>query len=402
MNRNFRISGAGCTLVDYLYQPVDFSSDNFKCFLSRSSGDGGLTPGKLVFSDEFKNFIGNDYLEARNQITGGISPVAVNIGGPSIVPLIHVAQILYNLPVEVKFYACRGNDDGGSYIERMVAKTPVKLGYFKIGTQYTPFTDVLSDPGYDNGNGERIFINNIGAAGELMPEDLDDSFFESDIIVFGGTALVPNIHNHLGTLLQKAKMNDAITIVNTVYDFLNERKNPLKPWPLGESIDTYAFIDLLIADMEEALRLSGKGNAAEALQFFKSSGVGATIITHGSNPIHFYANHPRFGIIQPKTLPVSALVKLQLKQNIEANGDTTGCGDNFAGGLIAAIAKQCITASCNLIDFQNAIALGVVSGGFACFYHGGTFWENHSGQKAALIEPYLENYLSQISKNLAE
>jgi sugar/nucleoside kinase (ribokinase family) len=397
MSKNFRISGTGCTLVDYLYKPVDFSSQRFHPYLSKSPGDGGLSPGKLVFREEFQQFTGSDYLKARDKITGNLPPVAINIGGPSVVSLIHAAQLTQQLPVEVWFYATRGADEGGKFIEEMLAKTPLKRGLLKIGSQYTPFTDVLSDPAYDTGNGERIFINNIGSAWEMMSSDLDENFFTSNITVFGGTALVPNIHNHLGSLLKKAREKNAITVVNTVYDFLNERKNPAQIWPLGESAETYKYIDLLIADMEEAIRLSGTSTATDALAFFKSSGVGAAIITHGSNPVHFYAGQPLWGNINADSMPVSEAVRQKLREDPAGNGDTTGCGDNFAGGVIASIASQSVASPHSQPDLRTAIAWGVVSGGFACFYTGGTYFEKYAGEKLAGILPYYESYKRQIS-----
>lgn len=394
-NKLFKISGTGCTLVDYLYTPVDFNDAGFKKYLSQSPGDGGLSPGKLVFKEEFDKFSGEAYLEVRNTITKGKEPVAMNIGGPSIVSLIHAAQILQGWNAEVDFFACKGNDKGGAFIENKLAGTPLKVGKFKTGNYYTPFTDVLSDPDFDHGNGERIFINNIGAAWELMPTDLDASFFESDMVVFGGTALVPNIHSALGELLLKAKANNAITVVNTVYDFLSEKHDPSKPWPLGKSVETYKSIDLLITDMEEGLRLSGKADIDSAIDFFQSTGVGAVIITHGSNTIHYFSNSLLFGIICRSTLPVSGKVLKEIKQFPERVGDTTGCGDNFVGGVIASIAKQLIANQEKTVSLPAAIALGVASGGFACFYNGGTFYEEYPGQKIELLNPYFQEYLAE-------
>ena len=189
--RRFKISGTGCTLIDYLYSPVSFEDTEFAKYLSKTPGDGGLSPGKLVFKEEFDKYSGENYLQVRDVITKSNEPVAVNIGGPSIVSLIHASQLLSDFPVEVNFYACRGNDKGGGFIEEMLRKTQVKTGNFKIGTNYTPFTDVLSDPSFDHGHGERIFINNIGAAWEMTPDDLDDSFFASDLVVFGGNGIGP-------------------------------------------------------------------------------------------------------------------------------------------------------------------------------------------------------------------
>jgi sugar/nucleoside kinase (ribokinase family) len=394
--KQFKISGTGCTLVDYLYSPVDFNDPVFKKYLSKSPGDGGLSPGKLVFKEEFDKFSGEEYLQVRDEITKGSKPIALNIGGPSIVTLIHAAQMLHGFPAEVDFYACKGNDPVGIFIEKELAETPLKIGVFKTGTFYTPFTDVLSDPDFDNGSGERIFINNIGAAWEMLPKDLNESFFANDMVVFGGTALVPNIHSNLDELLLKAKSKNAITVVNTVYDFLNEKRAPLKPWPMGKSEETYKSIDLLLTDMEEALRLSGTKDIKEALCYFEGIGVGAVIITHGSNSLHYFSNNKLFGTIQHTLMPVSERVVRELIEEPLRKGDTTGCGDNFAGGVIASIAIQLLANPADKVDLRKAVALGVASGGFACFYNGGTFKEEFHGQKKGLIQAYYKDYMSQI------
>jgi sugar/nucleoside kinase (ribokinase family) len=397
-NRTVRISGTGSALVDYLYKPVNFTGENFKRFLSVNPGDGGLSPGKLVFRDEFEKFSGEDYLKVRKEITHGNPPVTLNIGGPSIVSLIHAAQMLTGTNAEVCFYGSKGTDKEAAFIDENIQRTPLKIGKYKISDKNTPFTDVLSDPNYDQGLGERIFINNIGAAWDLFPDDLDEAFFESDMVVFGGTALVPNIHQSLTELLKKAKEKKAITIVNTVYDFLNEKKNPNLPWPLGSSQETYQYIDLLITDREEALRLSGQETMEDALSFFKETGVGGIIITNGANPLYFAYNSSLFGSSEG-VRPVSEKVREMMIQHPEKVGDTTGCGDNFVGGVIASIAQQLLEHSSQQIDLDKAIALGVASGGYACFYHGGTFFEKEPGEKKREIESLYNEYLIQLQKN---
>jgi sugar/nucleoside kinase (ribokinase family) len=394
-NKEFKISGTGCALVDYLYQPVSFTGEIFRRYQSQRPGDGGLFPGKLVFKDDFERFSDEGYLQVRGQMTQGRPPVTLNVGGPSIVSLIHTAQMLEGFPVKVVFYGSKGRDEGASYLDEQLKRTPLQIGTYKISEQYTPFTDVLSDPDYDHGHGERVFINNIGAAWDLYPEDLDDAFFESDMVVFGGTALVPHIHKSLLELLRKAKEKGSITVVNTVYDSLNEQKNPGKAWPLGASPETYQSIDLLITDMEEALCLSGQTTIDDALSFFKKSGVGAVIVTYGAQPLYYFSDSPLFGVSKGMR-PVSEKVCKALQESTERTGDTTGCGDNFAGGVIASVAHQRINRPHKQVDLDEAIALGTASGGYACFYYGGTFYEEYAGQKRDLIAPYYEEYLQQI------
>lgn len=397
----FKISGIGCALVDYLYKPINFSNPKTKKYFSKISGDGGLAPGKLVFKEEFEKFVGESYLDARALITNEMDPVTINIGGPSIVSLIHAAQMLKSSTVDVFFYGSRGADQAGLYMEEQILKTPLKTGKYIQSELYTPFTDVLSDPSYDKGNGERIFINNVGAAWDLLSKDIDEVFYDSDIVVFGGTALVPNIHAHLTQLLKKAKDRGAITVVNTVYDFLNEKANPDKAWPLGNSNRSYIYTDLLITDMEEALRLSNTKRVDDAVKFFKFSGLGSLIITHNSNPIYYYADNFLFANVPLRTMPVSARVSSELQTDEGKCGDTTGCGDNFVGGVISSIAAQLIENPGSKINLENAIAMGVASGGYACFYNGGTYYESFDGQKKGIVDQYYNDYLVQIglSKN---
>ena len=39
---------------------------------------------------------------------------------------------------------------------------------------------------------------------------------------------------------------------------------------------------------------------------------------------------------------------------------------------------------------------GIVSGGFTCFYMGGTYFEEKTGEKRSKLEPYYEDYRKQI------
>jgi sugar/nucleoside kinase (ribokinase family) len=393
MDKTIKISGTGCALVDYLYKPVDFSSKAITPYLSVKAGDGGLTPGKLVFTEELELFAHEKYLSMRDNVVNHKKPVALNIGGPSIVSLIHAAQLLHNQPAEIRFWGCKGKDEGSIFLDEKLRETPLKIGKYKKGKSHTPFTDVFSDPDFDQGNGERIFVNNIGAAWEFLPSDLDESFFDANIVVFGGTALVPAIHDHLTELLREAKEKGCITIVNTVYDFRNEKANPDRRWPMGKSDDSYSLIDLLITDNEEAQRLSGERNIQQAIRFFLDKKVSSLIITNGSKNIYAFSDGQFCKALELTEYPVSEKVSEELKSN--TTGDTTGCGDNFAGGVIASLAAQ-LHSGIQLPNLTEACCWGVVSGGYTCFYIGGTYLEDFSGEKLQKLNPYYELYKKQL------
>lgn len=383
----FRIAGTGCSLLDIIYAQVDFGSPSFAPYRSRLPGDGGLKPGKLVFTEDFERFSGQPCLEALGVITGGRAPHATNIGGPGVVALINAVQLLDPARFDVRFVGSIGADELGAQLRRQLARTPLDTSSYLEKPGTTPFTYVLSDPGHGAG-GERTFVNNIGTAWSLGPDDLDSEFFRADLALFGGTGLVPPLHDALDTLLPRAKNAGAFTVVTTVYDFRNQRRDPAGPWPLGASAASYAATDLLIADREEALRLSGQTSVSAAVAWFRARSVGAVVVTDGMNDIEAAAGS-RFVPLGTGRFPVSRSVVAELAAHPERKGDTTGCGDNFAGGVVTALAQQ-LEAGRKPLDLGEAIAWGAACGGLACFHMGGVFTEERLGQKLARVKACLE------------
>ena len=93
MSPKIIVSGVGCCLVDLLFNNIDFGSEIIRPFLSKTRGDGGLTPGHLVFQEEFEKYSKDSFPNVLNKITGGRTHDKINIGGPSIVSLINTAQL---------------------------------------------------------------------------------------------------------------------------------------------------------------------------------------------------------------------------------------------------------------------------------------------------------------------
>ena len=386
------ISGTGCALADFLYTGVRFDSPQFRKHLSKQPGDGGLNPGKLVFTEELEKFSGISYTNILNEISGNSVPDRLNVGGPGLVPFIHASQMLDNEYYDLRFYGSLGNDSTADKILEMVRKTPLNIScYRKRSGKPTSFTDVLSDSEYADGHGERTFINSIGAAWDFAPAMLDDDFFDSQIICFGGTALVPQIHDNLTELLKRSRQKDGITVVNTVFDFRNEKKDPNKPWPLITGDSDFRLIDVLIVDSEEAMRISGQSDLTSAAGYFIQKGISSLFITNGASDIIVYSDGRLFGKLDMKFFPVSDKVTSELR----SKGDTTGCGDNFAGGIITSLALQ-LNCERGRFDLISALSWAVASGGFTCSYIGGTFFESYPGEKLKKIEEFRNDYLKQI------
>lgn len=394
MKTPITISGTGCCLVDQIYPDIDFSDQNVSKYMSRSKGDGGLHPGRLVFSEQFESYAGADLQSAVDQMTRNRSKPTFNVGGPSIVALIHAAQLLQDSHAEIRFFGARGNDGAGEFLHAKLEQTPVNHEKLRVIEGSTPSTIVLSDPAYNNGHGERMFINNIGASWNFGPQDLDERFFESDIVVFGGTALVPGLHDGLTELLKRSKSTGCITVVNTVYDFRSELQKPGQRWHLGKTDHSYKYIDLLIMDREEAMHLSGEKGIFEAGKFFTEKGVSSFIITNGTENTTCFSDGRLFKPVSYEHFPVSADLIRDLKDF--RGGDTTGCGDNFVGGVLASMAWQ-LQEEKEKQDLTECISWGTVSGGYCCFHVGGTLIEMEPGEKLELIRPYFDRYNTRIN-----
>jgi len=386
------VSVTGCGLGDFLYKNVNFLSPAFHKYKSLETGDGGLTPGKLVFTEELEKFSKKSFRKILDEITGSKQYDTFNIGGPALVSFIAASQLLYNHKVEMQYYGVLGNDEKGSAMMKLLNQLSLNMEHYEVFEGDTPYTDVLSDPNFNNGRGERTFINNIGCAAQFSSDCLDGNFWKADMIVFGGTALVPHIHAELTNLLVKAKTLGAMTVVNTVYDFPNEKRNPDKPWPLGDTMQSLPLIDLLIMDYEESKHISGSLNLPQVIDFFKVNGSNAFIITRGSEPSYIFSSGFVFASVDTQ-LEICSWIADDFIQNPHLKGDTTGCGDNFAGGVIASIITQIIDNN-QPLSLLTAAQWGTVSGGLACYHVGGTYFEEYPGQKQELTAKMMQKYLS--------
>ncbi len=394
------VAAVGCSLADYLYTDIDFNSDVFRKYQSRVEGDGGLSPGHLVFAGDLAKFADSDFQTIINEITGGKPFTAFNLGGPAIVALINAAQLLHGAPVKFSFFGALGRDATAGRMLEIIQRTPVRIEHYQKVSGESPCTDVLSDPNYANGKGERTFINNIGACWNYTPDMLDKSFFDADILFFGATALTPGIHDHLTALLARGKAVDTINIVTTVFDFRNEKDHPGRPWPLGESNDSFRMIDLLVMDWDEALKISGKNHFDDAFKFFIDQGVKTLIVTHGAHDFYAWSSGKLFEPLEMTAYPVCALADQIMLENPASRGDTTGCGDNFAGGVLASVAAQIAAGKKpGELKMIDACARGAASGGFACFSIGGVYREPSPGDKQAQIERFYQSYLEQLGQS---
>ncbi len=383
--------------MDFLYTGADFSSPAFASLVSREPGDGGLNIGGLVFAERLAAFAERPVAELIEELSSKKSPAAQNVGGPAIVSLIHTAQVM---PAStVRFFGLLGNDEAGMTIAETIDLTPVDSSNVTITRGATPATHVFSDPNYQNGEGERLFVNQLGVANDDEAGELPARFCQADIVQFGGTALLPPLHSRLPDYLRRAKAAGAFTVVNTVYDFMAESRHPGGRWTLG-SDESYPAVDLMITDLEESRRLTNCEHAADAIRWFLERGVGAAIVTSGADPVWFAGRASdaqtagtAADLQEPKSLPVFSRFRSLHREECAA-GDTTGCGDNFCGGVVAEIARFLDRGEApkQTYSLEAAVRSGIAAGALCLTYVGGTMLERHTGEKRARVANVREQY----------
>lgn len=384
-----KISGVGCSLLDYIYTKVDFTDEALNACYSKKAGDGGILPGNLVFSEDLERFTGESLGMILEKILPGGETAVSNIGGPCMVAMIHASQLLYDSPVHFSYFGAMGTDSTGEELAKLLEHTSLNLDAYQVIEGATPKTIVLSDPAYHNGQGERAFINTIGVAAHYGPEKLGQRFFDADILLFGGTALLPPIHDKLYELLKEGKRKGSVNIVTTVFDFLNENLAPNEKWPLGNSDKSFQYIDLLIMDQEEALRISGQKELGKAAGFFINQKTSSFIITRGADDILFYSDGTFFS---PRPLASMPVLPIDSYRTPGLQCDTTGCGDNFAGGVLASLISQMSSGKEADFDPVEACSWGVVSGTYTGLITGGTEFEKKKGEKAEKIAKLFNDY----------
>jgi len=390
-----KISGVGCSLLDMIYTDIDFGGRAFCRLASKKPGDGGLVPAGLVFGEDLERFANTELRTIVKSITGKSGPDSVNLGGPAIAALVNTAQLCFDREIEIQFFGVRDSDAIGRHIAGFLAQTTVNIDHYLVSEGMSPATTVLCDPAYGGGIGERSFINTIGVASKYGTEDLDDAFFDADLLFFGATAIVPEIHAHLDVLLGRGKAGGCLNVVATVYDFRSENHNPGGPWPLVGADAAYAHIDLLIMNGLEACKISGEPDPAGAVRYFGERGVGTVLVTRGPDPVLAYSDGSLFAAMEPTFLPVCERPRAELLAGDHSKGDTTGCGDNFAGGLLADLGIQLQSKSAGHLDLHRACAWGICSGGLASTYAGGVYAESRLGEKYRLLKPLVDRYRRQ-------
>jgi sugar/nucleoside kinase (ribokinase family) len=164
-------------------------------------------------------------------------------------------------------------------------------------------------------NGERPALHMRGASDhfDVAPE-LYDTVFAAPIIHLGGTGLLKKLDGPQSlTLLKEAKKRGCIVTFDLIAANAETAAivKPLLP-----------YIDYFMPSIEEAKDMSGQASAEDCAKFYLGLGAKCCVFTLGGDGA-YYAHSDGTRLISP-AYAIDVV-------------DTTGCGDAFDAGFIAAL-----------------------------------------------------------------
>ncbi|MBU6276005.1 MAG: sugar kinase [Planctomycetes bacterium] len=187
-------------------------------------------------------------------------------------------------------------------------------------------------------NGDRPALHVRGASDHFtVPEALEDLVFDAPIVHLGGTGLLRALDGAASAaLLRAAKARGRIVTFDLIAAHAGTLAlvDPLLP-----------FIDFFLPSIEEARDMSGQKTPEDCARFYLDRGTTCCVFTLGAEGA-YYAHRDGTRLASP-AYEVDVV-------------DTTGCGDAFDAGFIAALHHRLDTETA--LRFAQAAA-GLVATG---------------------------------------
>ena len=180
-------------------------------------------------------------------------------------------------------------------------------------------------------NGDRPALHVRGASDRMWVDEADlEAICQARFVHMGGSGLLARMDGEpTAALLRRARERGAATTFDLI-----------APGPDAMEIvgPCLPHIDYFMPSLEEATALSGAATAEDAADFFLDRGVGAAVIKCGA----------------AGSLYAAPGVRLRTPAFAVEVVDTTGCGDAYCAGFIAALARGW--------DIERACRLGAAAG----------------------------------------
>jgi sugar/nucleoside kinase (ribokinase family) len=229
------------------------------------------------------------------------------------------------LGIPTGIVACTGEDDSADLLFRYWRRVAVDGRFVKRSSEKPTGTSV----GLVDDDLQPRFIHTSGANRNLTADVIQpEAYLEAGIRFFhiAGFFVLPNLFGGLAEKLAQLRSLGITTSLDVVFN--TRMDDPKLRNTLWESL---MYLDYFLANDHEAFRLTGERDPEKAAKHIKALGAQNVIIKLGAAGC--YTLSEEFSGVVP-ACKVAVV-------------DTTGAGDAFAAGLIAAFAKgQDLKSAC--------------------------------------------------------
>ncbi len=258
-----------------------------------------------------------------------IDQISMTPAGTAAGPVVIAAK----LGMKATLVGAIGSDDMGMLLESMLKKQGVDATRLQHRTDLPTAATMLAV----NANGDRPNFHAIGATIMLEIDGPTEEFITgSRFVHWGGVGTMLNLDGGRGAeILKKAKTAGA----TITCDFIAPQ-----PGTLDAIKSVLPHVDYFMPSLEEAMAIAGTTTPEDTARYFLDCGTGACIFKWGAKGSLLAT---RDGIKRIPAFRVDVL-------------DTTGCGDAYCAGFIAALARgRNVEDACR---FATAVSALVATG----------------------------------------
>ncbi len=234
-----------------------------------------------------------------------------------------------------------GDDMFGEFLKSCLTKNDVPLSGLKTTKDaQTSASTLLISP-----EGERSFWHCVGANGIFSNSDIDMDIIKNSKTVFvTGTYLLNTFDGKkTAEFLKECKNLGKTTALDVCWDHKGK-------W--GELLyDAMPYIDIFMPSIDEAREIAKETEVEKMAEKFFSLGVKSVVIKCGSDGCYVQESKDKKGYMIPACKGVKAV-------------DTTGAGDSFCSGFLAAYSKG--------NDFETCARFGNATGAHCVMERGAT------------------------------
>ena len=236
--------------------------------------------------------------------TTWVDSIAQYLGGNGAI----TAFALGKLGAPVRLAGAVGDDAFGDYVMARLASAGVDLAHVRV----TPGVQTATTVGLINPGSERLFLHVLGSSELVEPDQVQ---FDPGFSYFhlGSLFHLPKMRHAGVALLGRARAAGLFTSVDTMWDTAGRWMQDFAP--------LCPLIDCLFVNQDEASMLAGSADPAHVGSFFRSRGTGMVVLKMAAAGCAVFAPGEEF---QVPAFPVEAI-------------DSTGAGDSFCGGFLAAL-----------------------------------------------------------------